>query len=68
MRYPVKNRCHVCHGRGVKVDKDLKKLTCQKCNGSGEPQLITNKKKQSINRPNLKKTDGLELLQRVEAV
>lgn len=68
MSYDTKKRCHVCHGHGVKITAELKKITCPRCEGSGLPQPIKHKcpKKPWYRKP--RKYDGIESLDKVEAV
>jgi DnaJ-class molecular chaperone len=69
MRYQAPPRCHICHGKGIKVNNELKKVTCAKCNGTGLPQpLKTTRVRAKVVKKYVDKNAGMEKLKDVKGV
>ena len=69
MRYPAPPRCHVCHGKGLKIDDQMKKTTCKACNGTGAPQpLKTTRVRAKVVKKYVDKNAGMDKLKDIKGV
>jgi len=64
------NRCHVCHGKGIKIDDNLKKTTCAVCKGTGAPQPLIKPKRVRVKaqRKYIHKNSGMDKLDDIEGI